>query len=122
MEVLAEIIDSELCLINDEEVIHTFERSGKSQVEYKFMCDSIQRNFDSKLEPKVLWERAETAGADLGPENQAFLFTLFDQEKRNAQDICQGLLATLSEYQGFKTVKGAFRQALNDTLEKFTSS
>jgi len=118
-----EILEGELCLLNvDGEIIHVFERSGKSQVEYKFMSDWIQRNFDSKLETKVLWEGAEEAWANLGPENQAFLFSLFEQEKRNAKDICEGLLATLAEYQGLKTVKDAYRRALNNALEQFTSS
>lgn len=114
-------IDAELCTIDSAtgNINHVFERGNLSRAAYKYMTNWVQSNFDSKLEPSELWAGAERAWDAMTPENQMALWSLSVQEERNAQDICVGLLATLSEYQGFSSVKKAFREAIQSVSKSF---
>ena len=116
-----EELDSELCILDeDDNVLHSFERGHLSRAAYKHMCAWVQDNFDPKLEPSYLWEQAEAAWDALTPEQQLLIWSLSVKEHQNAQDICTGLLATLYSYQGLKTVKDAFRDALQAVVDRFS--
>ena len=114
-------IDAELCLVDQTtgNISHVFERGNLSRAAYKYMTHWVQTNFNSKCVPEELWERAERAWDGLSPENQMALWSLSVQEQQNAQDICTGLLATLSGYQGLTVVKQAFKEALESVANRF---
>ena len=110
-----DIIDNQLCKIKDDEIIHVYEREeGMTRAQYDFMCSKIQAL------PGCMWHEAESAWDQLTPEVQATLINISDQEYRQAKDICQGLLATLHEYQGYKKVKSAFAEAIKSCEFNFT--
>lgn len=118
-----EEIDGELCIIDENDKIsHVFEKGDFSRVTYRHMIGWIQANFDSKLSIEENWARAEEAWDTLTPEHQMLLWSLGNQESQCAQDICTGLLATLSEYKGLTMVKKTFHNAIKNVLEQFTSS
>jgi hypothetical protein len=108
-----EFIDGELTMYDENgHVIHIFERGNLSRATYKYMTKKIQDNFDSKLTPEENWANAEKAWDNLSPELQGQLFILSHSEEQNFEDIRRGLLATLSDYQGFKCIKDLFANAI----------
>jgi hypothetical protein len=118
-----EEVEGELCVIDENnEIIHVFERENLSRAAYKHMICWIKTNFDSKLSFGENWSKAEAAWDALTPENKMLLWSLSNQEDQCAQDICTGLLATLSEYQGLTHVKKAFNGAIKKVMDQFTSS
>jgi lysine/ornithine N-monooxygenase len=115
-----EEIDGLLHILDENyEVIHVFERGNLSRAAYKHMCAWTQKHFDQNVDFDETWKRAEAAWDALTPEQQMLLWSLSVQEQQNAQDICTGLLATLSSYQGVEKVKRAFREAIQGVLDKF---
>jgi hypothetical protein len=123
MKMYFEEVDGELCAINENnETSYVFERENLSRVAYKHMTGWIKTNFDSKLSFGENWSKAEEAWDALTPENKMLLWSLSNQEGQCAQDICTGLLATLSEYQGLSHVKKAFNGAIKKVMDQFTSS
>jgi hypothetical protein len=116
------MIDDELHLLQGEDVIHVFERGeALSRAAYKHMCGWIINNFKTKFKgnPEELWEEAEKAWDALTPEQQAYLWSITNQESQNAQDVSEGLLACLSEYQCLNSVRISFIQAIKQVREKF---
>jgi len=108
-----ELIDGTLHLLGEnDEVLHVFERAPLSRAAYKHMCVWAIANFNSKLKPEELWERAEAAWNDLTPETQGLLIALQAKEEQMVKDIRTGLLATLSGYQGIKSIKDRFAEAI----------
>ena len=114
-----EDIDGELCICDENEIVHTFERADLSRAAYKHMCGWVKKNFDPTLEPDQLWSEAESAWDALTPDQHMLLWSLSVQEQQNAQDICTGLLATLSGYQGLTVVKQAFYDAIQSVANRF---
>lgn len=114
-----EDIDGELCICDENEIIHTFERGEFSRAAYKHMCAWVSTNFDPKIDPDQLWLNAEAAWDALTPDQQMLLWSLSVQEHQNAQDVCTGLLATLSGYQGLSVVKKAFHDAIKAVANRF---
>jgi len=122
METSLEIIDDELHLIQGEDVIHVFTRGETlSRAAYKHMCGWVQTNFKTKFNgnPEELWAEAEKAWDALTPEQQMYLWSMANQESRNAQDVAEGLLACLSEYQCVSSVRTAFITAIKQVRDKF---
>jgi hypothetical protein len=114
-------LDGELCIVDENgNVTHVFERGDLSRAAYKHMYAWTKKNFDPKLEPRELWHKAEEAWDALTPEQQMLLWSMSVKEHQSAQDICTGLLATLSGYQGVMAVKQAFRDAIQSVVERFS--
>lgn len=112
--------DGELAIFDENgEFQHVFERGDLSRAAYKHMCGWIRKNLDATLDFDENWKRAEAAWDALTPEQQALLWSLSVQEHQSAQDLCTGLLATLSGYQGVAHVKEAFREAIVNALQRF---
>jgi len=110
-----EWIDDELCIVKSGEVTHVFERTPPlSRTAYKHMCAWVISNFDSKFNesPETLWAEAGEAWNSLTPETQGLLFALQAREEQMVKDIRLGLLATLAGYQGLKTIKDKFAEAI----------
>ena len=115
-----EEIEGELHILDENcEIIHVFERGDLSRSAYKHMCACVKKIWDEKVSPDILWVKAEASWDALTPEQQMLIWSLSEQEKQNAQDICTGLLATLTNYQGLSTVKKAFQVAIRGVLEQF---
>ena len=114
-------IDDELVIIDQEGLIsHVFERVPSiSRPAYKHMTGWVQSNFDPKLDPFELWRRAGEAWEALTPDHKMAIWSLYQQEIQSAKDICEGLLATLDSYQGTKSVKSVFREAILSVREIF---
>ena len=110
-----ELIDGTLHLLGEnDEVLHVFERARGTlgAAAYRHMCDWAIANFNSELKPEELWERAENSWNDLTPETQGLLIALQAKEEQMVKDIREGLLATLSGYQGIKSIKDRFAEAI----------
>jgi len=110
-----ELIDGTLHLLGEnDEVLHVFERARGTlgPAAYRHMCDWAIANFTSELKPEELWERAENSWNDLTPETQGLLIALQAKEEQMVKDIREGLLATLSGYQGIKSIKDRFAEAI----------
>lgn len=114
-----ELVDGTLHLLGEnDEVIHVFERGGGeakpplSRATYKHMCAWAISNFSSELKPEELWERAEAAWTALTPETKGILLALQVKEEQMVEDIRVGLLATLASYQGIKSIKERFAEAI----------
>lgn len=101
--------DGELYLTDGD---HTFERGNLSRAAYRHMCGWIQNKFNPKLSPEENWSNAEAAWDALTPEMQAHLYIMSDKEVQNGDDIRQGLLATLTSYQGARFIKDLFGSAI----------
>lgn len=69
-------------------------------------------NFDPELSPDENLQKAKASWDALGPEMQAHLIILSSKEVQNFDDIKQGLLATLHDYQGTKPIKKLFEDAI----------
>jgi hypothetical protein len=108
------IIDGELSVIKNEEITHVFERGPLSRAAYKHMCAWVLTNFESKFNGshETLWREAGESWASLTPETQGILFALQAREEQMVKDIRIGLLATLAGYQGLKSVKDKFAEAI----------
>jgi Rad3-related DNA helicase len=61
-------------------------------------------------------EKAQEAWDALSPEIQALMITIRERERQQNQDIHDGLLATLHDYQGAKNIKKAFEKAIRSCL------
>jgi len=110
---MMEVIDGELHMFDqDGNVAHVYERGGDSRAAYMHMVSWIQKNFETKNSFQKNWQEAEEAWDALGPELQAHLMLMSDQEEQCARDIRLGLLATLAEYRGFSFVKKLFEEAI----------
>jgi hypothetical protein len=83
------------------------------------MTGWVQSNFDPKLDPFELWQRAGKAWEALTPDHKIAIWSMCQEDTQSARDICEGLLATLDSYQGTKSVKNAFREAILSTREIF---
>lgn len=115
-----EFIEGELCIINDEgDCTHVFERGDLSRAAYKHMTGWIQNNFVPELTPTEMWANADASWEAMSPERKMFLWGMTNQETQNASDICTGLLANLSAYQGLTVVKKAFQDALKKVRDQF---
>jgi hypothetical protein len=122
-------IDGELHILDENyEIVHVFERANTaldgpilSRAAYKHMCGWVKKNWKAGDDPDETWVKAEAAWDALEPDAQMYVWTLAQQEEQNAQDLCTGLLATLSEYRGLEVVKRAFQTAIKGVLGQFTS-
>ena len=120
---MLEFIDGDLCLLDEDgEVTYVFERGDLSRAAYNHMTGWTQANFNENLSPEENWAKADRAWEALTSEHKMLLWSMSVQESQNSRDICHGLLATLSSYQGMSSVKNAFRDAINAVTEQFTSS
>lgn len=106
------IIDNELCIIEDGTVYHVFERNIFSRAAYTYMINWIQKNKTPDDDIDKMWKEAEEAWDKLSPETQGLLVTIANKEKQQAQDIRDGLLATLHGYHGLKIIKDAFAESI----------
>jgi hypothetical protein len=114
-----EWIDGELCLVKDEEIVHTFERGKLPRATYKHMAAWTQKNFDSEIGPHELWARAARAWEVLDEQHKIIIWSLAEQEAQNARDISDGLLATLAGYQGLAAVKSSYADAIKSVRDNF---
>ena len=113
------IIDGDLCFVEGEEITHVFEKGPLSRPAYKHMCAWAITNFNPKLSVDELWVNAREAWDNLSEQNKILVWSICNQESQNAQDIRDGLLANLSDYQGLKNVKDAFSEAIRNAVENF---
>lgn len=72
----------------------------------------MRYNIDPKLSPDENLQKARASWDALSPEMQGHLRILSSKEVQNFRDIRQGLLATLNDYQGSKTIKRLFEDAI----------
>ena len=108
-----EMIDGELHMFDQEgNVAHVYERGDLSRAAYMHMVHWIQKNFEKENSFQKNWEEARESWDSLGPELQAHLMLMSDQEEQCTRDIRLGLLATLAEYRGFSFVKKLFEEAI----------
>ena len=108
-----EVIDCELHMFDrDGNVTHVYERGADSRAAYMHMVHWIQKNFEKENSFQKNWEEARESWDSLGPELQAHLMLMSDQEEQCTRDIRLGLLATLAEYRGFSFVKKLFEEAI----------
>jgi len=125
-----EEIDGELHILDENnDIIHVFERAKSSDMNgevtlsraaYKHMCGWVKTHWTPDADPDDLWVRAEHAWDALTPDQQAYLWSMSQQEEQNAQDLCTALLANLSEYRGLENVKKAFYSAIRSVLDQFS--
>jgi hypothetical protein len=113
------MVDGDLCLVEGEEITHVFEKGTLSRPSYKHMCAWAITNFDPKLSVDELWANAKEAWDSLSAQNKTCIWSICNQELQNAQDIKDGLLANLSEYQGYPVVKDAYIEAIKSVLINF---
>lgn len=111
------MVDGELCLMDGQEITHVFEREGGtplSKAAYKHMCTWAISNFETKFNgsPEALWAEAKKAWDSLTPETQGLLLSFQAREDQMIKDIRLGLIATLAGYQGLKSVKDKFAEAI----------
>jgi hypothetical protein len=103
-------IGHELSVNDGDSVCHVFEKGDESRTAYKYMTGWIEKNWTGDF--TGMWERAQSVWANVSVENKAYLWSIDQQQEQNFNDIRQGLLATLKEYQGSSHVKGIFEEAL----------
>ena len=65
-----------------------------------------------KEHPDASVEVAQAAWDALTPELQAHLIILSTRDEQNGNDIREGLLATLNDYQGVPEIKKLFEKAI----------
>jgi hypothetical protein len=70
-------------------------------------------NNDPKLSAEENFQTAKSSWEALSPEMQGHLMILSAKEVQNFVDIKHGLLATLHDYQGAKSIKKLFADAIN---------
>jgi len=115
-----EIVDGELCIMDNYELRWIYERENFSRACYKFMTNWVEKNTEPDLEnPEENWTKAEQAWDVLSEAEKGQLFYEVLMEQQNAKDLCQGLLANLSFYQGLKHVKKAFEYAIKSVSDSF---
>lgn len=107
------IIDGELAIIHDGEVEYVFERDSLSRAAYTYMINWIQGKKSPKDDPGTVWFEAENAWDSLSPEIQGTLIAIAHKERQQARDIRDGLLATLHEYKGLKSIKDAYANSIS---------
>ena len=107
-----EVIDGSLHLLENDEIIHEFERGPLLRAAYKHMCAWMLTNFDPKLNIHEQWTHAQIAWESLSLSNQTAIWSIVNYETQSAKDISQGLLATLNGYQGSANVKEEFKKAI----------
>jgi hypothetical protein len=110
-----EMIEGTLHLLEGDEVLHVFERDRESRTAYKHMCAWTLSQFKNEIDPESTWSDAKKAWTSLTPEEQGLLFALQASEEQMVKDIRVGLLATLAGYQGLKSVKERFAEAIRST-------
>jgi hypothetical protein len=106
------MIDGELTILRDGEVEYVFERDSISRAAYTYMTNWIQGQKSPNDDPGDVWLEAGNAWDALSPETQGLLLTIANKEKQQALDIRDGLLATLHEYQGMKSIKDAYADCI----------
>jgi hypothetical protein len=108
-----EMIEGTLHLLEGDEIIHVFEKDdGISKAAYKHMCSWAIAQFKNEIDPDKLWAEAKLSWTSLSPETQGLLISFQDREEQMIKDIRVGLLATLAGYQGVKSVKDRFAEAI----------
>ena len=112
-------IDGDLCVVENEEVTHVFERGDLPREAYKHMCSWVHTNFKLKLNIHELWEKAKESWENLSEQNKIYVWGICQQEEQNARDIRDGLLANLKEYQGYNSVKNAYEEAIKKVFDNF---
>ena len=118
------MLEGTLHLMEGDEIIHVFERDGGTVgpdgkakpplpvAAYKHMCAWAIGQFKNEIDPETLWAEAKKAWTSLTPETQGLLFALQAREEQMVKDIRIGLLATLAGYQGLKSIKDRFAEAI----------
>ena len=106
------IIDNELAILHDGEVEYVFERASLSRAAYQYMIQWIQGTKSPVDDPGTMWLEAAKAWGALSPEIQATLISIANKESQQARDIRDGLLATLHEYQGVKSIKDSYADCI----------
>jgi hypothetical protein len=106
------IIDNELAILHDGEVEYVFERDSLSRAAYQYMIQWIQSTKSPVDDTGTMWLEAEKAWGALSPEIQATLMSIANKESQQARDIRDGLLATLHEYQGVKSIKDSYADCI----------
>jgi hypothetical protein len=106
------IIDNELAILRDGQVDYVFERDSLSRAAYNYMVRWIQDKKSPNDDPGAVWLEAEHAWDALSPEIQGTLMNIANKERQQACDIRDGLLATLHEYQGIKSIKDAYAECI----------
>jgi hypothetical protein len=106
------IIDNELCIMDDDTLYHVFERNTFSRATYTYMINWIQKNKTTSDDIDGMWEEAEEAWDKLSPETQGLMVAIANKERQQAEDIRDGLLATLHGYHGLKSIKDSFTESI----------
>jgi hypothetical protein len=106
------IIDGELAIILNDEIEYVFERDSLSKAAYNYMIRWIQDKKSPDDDPGTAWLEAEEAWDKLSPETQGLLVAISNKERQQAEDIRDGLLATLHGYNGVKSIKDSFVESI----------
>ena len=111
-----DMIDDELAIVKEGYIAHVFERENFSRATYNYMINWIQRNKNPYDDIATMWTEAEKAWDSLNPDVHGLLLTIAEKERQQNKDIHDGLLATLHDYQGSKSVKESFVNAIRSCL------
>jgi hypothetical protein len=115
------MIDNELAILHDGEVEHVFERASLSRAAYQYMIQWIQSTKSPVDDPGTMWLEAEKVWGALSPEIQATLMSIAHKESQQARDIRDGLLATLHEYQGVKSIKDSYADCIRACFSQWAN-
>ena len=114
-------MEGELCIADDVEVKHIYERQTVSRSCYYFVSKWIKANTKPDPEnPNNNWDKAVEEWTNLSEAEKGEYITIVKMESQNASDLSQGLLANLSIYQGLKNVKSAFEEAIKSVAYSFS--
>jgi hypothetical protein len=101
-------LDAELTEFDENgDIVRVFNRSSDmSRAEYRFVTSEIiESQTDIWAESRIRWN-------NLPKSKKEILEKKTQMEFQNFLDIREGLLATLSDYQGFMHVKSQFRDII----------
>ena len=115
------VIDNELAILREGEVEHIFERDSLSRATYSYMIHWVQDIKSPEDDPGTMWIEAAKAWDTLSPEMQATLMSIAHKESQQARDIRDGLLATLHEYQGVKSIKDSYADCIRACFSQWAN-
>jgi len=102
-----EWVDGDLSQIENDEIVKVYSRpSVMTRAEYRFVCAHI---IDAQED---VWNSSIQKWKNLSNEKRKIYETKVQMEFQNFMDIREGLLATLTEYQGFIDIKSTFKDAI----------
>jgi hypothetical protein len=115
------VIDNELAILHDGQIEYVFERDSLSRAAYQYMIQWIQSTKSPVDDTGTMWLEAEKVWGALSPEIQATLISIANKESQQARDIRDGLLATLHEYQGVKSIKDSYADCIRACFSQWAN-